>query len=83
MKVPGKYFGVVFGALMAFFMGIPISFFVAYSQFGLSPELPAKYAEIFVTAFAVAFPVSVVLGPIVERLVRAFVLCPSGCRKGE
>ena len=73
MKIPKKYFSLVFGATVTFLVGIFVSFVVAYSQFGFGPDFLQKYAEIFVTAFVVAFPVGALLGPVAEKIAKAVV----------
>jgi hypothetical protein len=67
MKINKKYYQLVFGLLMSFFMSISISFVLTLVNTGLGDDFLLIWLKSFAFGFIVAFPISLVVFPMVKK----------------
>ena len=70
LRLCGKYLrDVLFGAFMSLAMSIAFTLI----NLGLVPDFPARWLRAFLMGFAVGFPTSLAIIPLVRRIVNRLV----------
>jgi len=70
----GKYLrDVLFGAFMSLGMSFAMSLTLTLINLGLVQDFPARWLQAFLIGFAVSFPTSLAIIPLVRRIVNKLV----------
>ncbi|MBN1785845.1 MAG: DUF2798 domain-containing protein [Candidatus Methanofastidiosa archaeon] len=69
MKLPIKYQTAAFCLFMSFFMSMAISFCLTVISYGLNDGFLLTWLPKYALSFAIAFPVSLLVVPLVRSIV--------------
>jgi hypothetical protein len=69
MKISRKYYSVLFGTLMALGMVFAVSLVITLINVGFSSGFWITYLQTFMIGFLVSLPTSIILVPVVKRMV--------------
>ena len=67
-KLPKKYYSLVFGVIMGLIMSILTSLAVTIVNIGIIPNFLQKWLDIFLTTFAIGFPITIAVTPFVKNI---------------
>ena len=73
MKLPNKYRPFIFTLIMSLSLGLFISLIFVMILTGLKDGFFLRWAKSFAMAFVIAFPTSLVFGPIAQKLTGTIV----------
>jgi hypothetical protein len=74
LRFGGKYLrDVLFGVFMSLGMSLVMSITLTLINLGLVPDFPARWLRAFLIGFAVGFPTSLVIVPLVRKIVNRLV----------
>jgi uncharacterized protein YacL len=65
-KLPRKYYSLVFGVIMGLIMSLLTSLAVAIVNIGIASNFLQKWSEVFLTTFAIGFPITIAVTPFVR-----------------
>lgn len=68
MPISKKYYQFVFGALMSLAMSFSISIILTLVNIGFASNFLKIWAKSFLMGFIVAFPISLIAFPIVQKI---------------
>ena len=66
-KLPHKYYSLVFGVIMGFIMSVLTSFAVTVVNIGIMPDFFQRWFDIFLTTFAIGFPITIAVTPLCKE----------------
>jgi len=69
MKIDKKYATILFGAFMSLGMSFTMSLALTIINLGFPPEFFEKWIRAFAIGYIVSFPTSLVIIPIVKKVV--------------
>jgi uncharacterized protein YacL len=67
-KLPHKYYSLVFGIIMGLIMSVLTSFAVTVVNIGIIHDFFQKWFYIFLTTFAIGFPITIAVTPFVRKV---------------
>ncbi len=73
MKLPKKYTQIIFTLIMSMSLGLFISLIFVMILTGLDDGFFLRWAKSFAMAFTIAFPTSLVFGPVAQKLTNMMV----------
>ena len=73
-KFSKKYYSLLFGAIMGLIMSFLTSLTVTVVNIGIVPSFFEKWLGIFLTAFTIGFPITIVVTPFVKSIVDKITL---------
>lgn len=68
VKLLHKYYSLVFGVIMGFIMSVLTSFAVTVVNIGIMPDFFQRWFDIFLTTFAIGFPITIAVTPFVRKV---------------
>jgi len=74
VKVDKRYSTVLFGALMSLGMSFSMSLVLTFVNLGFVPGFLEKWMRAFATGFVVSFPTSLVIIPLVRKIVNRLTM---------
>ena len=69
LKLPKKYYSLLFGGIMGLIMSLLTSLAVAIINIGIVPNFFQIWCGIFLTTFAIGFPITIAVTPFVKNIV--------------
>ena len=75
-KLPGRYAAIVTPLLLSFLMTCLVSFVTLVRSVGMTTELPGLWLSAWWASWLVAFPVLLVVLPLVRRVTALLVETP-------
>jgi hypothetical protein len=73
-KLPRKYYSLLFGVIMGFIMSVLTSLAVTIVNIGIVPDFLQKWFDIFLTTFAIGFPITIAVTPFVRNIANRMTL---------
>ena len=73
MKLPKKYKPFIFTLIMSASLGLFISLIFVIILTGVNDGFFLRWAKSFAMAFIIAFPTSLIFGPIAQKIVNKIV----------
>jgi hypothetical protein len=73
-KLPRKYYSLLFGVIMGFIMSVLTSLAVTIVNIGIMPNFLQKWFDIFLTTFAIGFPITIAVTPFVRNIADRITL---------
>jgi hypothetical protein len=73
-KLPRKYYSLLFGVIMGFIMSVLTSLAVTIVNIGIMPNFLQKWFDIFLTTFAIGFPITIAVTPFVKNIADRITL---------
>jgi hypothetical protein len=73
-KLPRKYYSLLFGVIMGFIMSVLTSLAVTIVNIGIIPNFLQKWFDIFLTTFAIGFPLTMAVTPFVKNIADRMTL---------
>jgi Protein of unknown function (DUF2798) len=67
-KLSRKYYTLVFGVIMGFIMSVLTSLAVTIINIGIVPNFFEMWFGIFLTTFAIGFPMTIIITPFVKNI---------------
>jgi Protein of unknown function (DUF2798) len=67
-KFPKKYYTLLFGTTMGFIMSVLSSLAVTIINIGIVPNFYQIWFNLFLTTFAIGFPISIAVTPFVKNV---------------
>jgi hypothetical protein len=67
-KLPRKYYSLVFGVIMGLIMSVLTSLAVTIVNIGVTLDFFQKWFDIFLTTFAIGFPITIAITPFVRKV---------------
>jgi hypothetical protein len=69
MKIKRKYYGLLFGLLVSIIMSLIMSFVLTLINVGWQPNFLMIWLRAFGISFAVALPISLILVPLIRKIL--------------
>lgn len=72
--IPKRYFDLVFISTMSIAMGAAMSFMMIIMELGVSDDFMRQWLNVFLKSTLVAFPTSLVIGPLAKKFTARIVV---------
>ncbi len=76
MRIPHRFSPIVFGFLLSGFMSLIVAGIATLRTLGLHPEFAGHWANAWLPAWCIAFPVVLFVAPLVRRMAAAICAPP-------
>jgi hypothetical protein len=76
-KLSKKYYTLVFGVIMGFIMSVLTSLAVTIINIGIIPNFFEMWFGIFLTTFAIGFPMTIMITPFVKNIADRITISES------
>jgi hypothetical protein len=73
-KLPRKYYSLLFGVIIGFIMSVLTSLAVTIVNIGIVHDFLQKWFDIFLTTFAIGFPITIAITPFVRNIANRMTL---------